>query len=115
MADTPVKNSSNRRLSSRLQLRAPASIKISPVTDWNVAIPLLSPLDGSPTSPTYRTAEIKPKKEESRRDNNNSRQIKEQEKAAPVVYKKWQHPAAPFCYDSPPMRPFLLTAVSDRS
>ncbi|WOH12743.1 hypothetical protein DCAR_0832251 [Daucus carota subsp. sativus] len=111
MSDTSVKSSGNRRLSSRLQKRAPASIKISPATDWNVAIPLLSPLDGSPPSLPLRASEIKDCRDNARKNNVT-------EKApAPVVYKKWQHPAAPFCYnETAPMRPFMFcTAVSDRS
>lgn len=114
MSDSSVKVSGNRRLSSRLQKRAPASIKISPPMEWNVAIPLLSPLDGSPPSLPIRTSEMKPKKEDSR---NNARKINEPEKAPAVVYKKWQHPAAPFCYnESSPMRPFMFCkAVMDRS
>lgn len=111
MSDTSAKHSGNRRLSNRLQKRAPASIKISPAPEWNVAIPLLSPLDGSPPSLPIRTSEMKDSK-------NNGRKINEPEKSpAPVVYKKWQHPAAPFCYnESAPILPFMFcTAVSDRS
>ncbi|XP_010551697.1 PREDICTED: uncharacterized protein At4g14450, chloroplastic-like [Tarenaya hassleriana] len=69
----------NRRAPSRLQRRAPP-LKITPATAsaWNAAIPLLSPLAGSPTpsSPAGAAAEQMP------------------------VFKKWQHPAAPFCYDT---------------
>lgn len=113
MSDTSAKHSGNRRLSSRLQKRAPASIKISPASEWNVAIPLLSPLDGSPPSLPIRASEIKDSR-------NNARKINEPEKApapVPVEYKKWQHPAAPFCYnESAPIRPFMFCqAVSDRS
>ncbi|KAB1219144.1 hypothetical protein CJ030_MR3G008385 [Morella rubra] len=95
-------NAGNRRQPSRLQRRAPASLQISaPASNWNVAIPLLSPLASSPTSPklvTDRMGEMKAR-EESRQ------QGAEHEK---VVFKKWQHPAAPFCYEpAPRVRPFV--------
>ncbi|KAH7522142.1 uncharacterized protein At4g14450, chloroplastic [Ziziphus jujuba] len=91
---------------SRLQRRAPASLQISPVSDWNIAIPLLSPLV-SPTSPKAieRTVEIK-----SREEHRHHHQSAEPEKpaATAVAFKKWQHPAAPFCYDKAPLiRPFV--------
>ncbi|RVW58002.1 hypothetical protein CK203_113097 [Vitis vinifera] len=85
MADTSQTRPSagvNRRPPSRLQRRAPSSLQISPAADWKVAIPLLSPLATSPSSPKLidRTAEVKPKEE--------PRQMKEGEKP---VFKKWQH------------------------
>ncbi|XP_010024003.2 splicing factor, arginine/serine-rich 19 [Eucalyptus grandis] len=50
-----------RRQPSRLQRRAPASLQIaSPASQqWNVAIPLLSPLASSPTSPPTRLADLR--------------------------------------------------------
>ncbi|KAJ9700608.1 hypothetical protein PVL29_006087 [Vitis rotundifolia] len=102
MADTSQTRpsaGSNRRPPSRLQRRAPSSLQISPASDWKVAIPLLSPLATSPSSPKLidRTAEVKPKEE--------PRQMKEGEKP---VFKKWQHPAAPFCCEPAPfVRPFV--------
>lgn len=68
MADTSQTRPSagvNRRPPSRLQRRAPSSLQISPAADWKVAIPLLSPLATSPSSPKLidRTAEVKPKEE----------------------------------------------------
>ncbi|KAL8486587.1 hypothetical protein ACS0TY_023321 [Phlomoides rotata] len=89
---------SGRRQPSRLQRRAPASIQIHPVTDWNVAIPLLTPLVQSPND---LTAEIKACSSD-----------KESASAAEkpvVVMKKWQHPAAPFCYGPAPFLPFVCT------
>ncbi|KAG7996813.1 hypothetical protein I3843_01G180200 [Carya illinoinensis] len=107
MADSQRSKSSacvaNRRQPSRLQRRAPASLQIStPSSTWNVAIPLLSPLAASPTSPklvTDRTVDMRPREE--------SRQLcSEPEKL--VSFKKWQHPAAPFCYEpAPRVRPFV--------
>ncbi|KAG8370366.1 hypothetical protein BUALT_Bualt14G0109600 [Buddleja alternifolia] len=78
-------------------MRAPASIKISPVTDWNVAIPLLSPLIQSPTS-TNPTAEI------CSNSSKDSAAASAAEKPV-VVMKKWQH--APFCYEPTPFLPFV--------
>ncbi|KAG2722111.1 hypothetical protein I3760_02G115000 [Carya illinoinensis] len=90
----------NRRQTSRLQQRAPASLQIgAPSSNWNLAIPLLSPLDSSPTSSklvTDRTVDM------------NSREEARQQGAEPekVVLKKWQHP--PFGYDpAPRVRPFV--------
>ncbi|KAL4590352.1 hypothetical protein LXL04_003281 [Taraxacum kok-saghyz] len=97
MAD---KSTTNSRKPSRLQRRAPASIQISPVS-WNVAIPLLSPVEK-----TNRSSSIK---EESRRANHT---VPESEKK-PTVYKKWQHPADPFYYEPAP--PFVCSGVEDRS
>ena len=79
----------NRCSPSRLQRRSPSSLQINYASDWKVAIPLLSPLATSPTSPKLLdwTAEVKPKEDQG--------QMKEGEKP---VFKKWQHPAAPFCY-----------------
>ncbi|XP_021722031.1 uncharacterized protein At4g14450, chloroplastic-like [Chenopodium quinoa] len=91
MADTSSSN--RRRQSSRLQRRAPASIQVLRPTDWNVAIPLLSPLASSPPS-INRTVEI----DSSASQTTSSRA----EQTKPIVFKKWQHPAVPFCYDSAP-------------
>ncbi|XP_044497947.1 uncharacterized protein At4g14450, chloroplastic-like [Mangifera indica] len=82
---------------SRLQRRRPASLQISPASSWNVAIPLLSPLASSPTSIDV-AAEIKSRTE--------SRQEQRRDGEKPV-FKKWQHPAAPFCYETPPIKPFF--------
>ncbi|GFP95904.1 uncharacterized protein at4g14450 chloroplastic [Phtheirospermum japonicum] len=91
MADLGNRNPAARRKPNRLQRRAPASLQISPVTEWNVAIPLLSPLVQSPASGFNPTVEIKSSCSEK----------------PVVVMKKWQHPAAPFCYDAAPFRPFV--------
>ncbi|XP_040999740.1 uncharacterized protein At4g14450, chloroplastic-like [Juglans microcarpa x Juglans regia] len=90
----------NRQQTSRLQRRAPASLQISaPSSNWNVAIPLLSPLDASPSSSklvTDRTVALNSREEQ-------RQQVAEPEK---VVLKKWQHP--PFSYDpAPRVRPFV--------
>ncbi|KAL5701976.1 hypothetical protein ACHQM5_027253 [Ranunculus cassubicifolius] len=107
---------------SRLQKQAPAALKVTPVSsrcvqDWKVAIPLLTPLILSPVSPNEdRTA----KEEEETSPNDYSagssfsfneddetvvvsdgdRQI---EKTATPSFMTWQHPAAPFYYDSSPL------------
>ncbi|KAI3469724.1 hypothetical protein Pfo_026387, partial [Paulownia fortunei] len=101
MADVGNRNSAARRQPNRLQRRAPASIQISPVTEWNVAIPLLSPLVQSPTSdnPTVETKSC---------SHSNKESAAVAEKPV-VVMKKWQHPAAPFCYEPAPFLPFVCT------
>ncbi|XP_071690577.1 uncharacterized protein At4g14450, chloroplastic-like [Rutidosis leptorrhynchoides] len=91
-----------RRQPSRLQRRAPASIQVSPSSQWNVAIPLLSPLI---TSPENRNC-IDNSNDEYRRvvnsDDNNNKIVKPEPEKTPIVCKKWQHPAAPFYYEPAP-------------
>ncbi|KAL2463668.1 Uncharacterized protein Fot_53324 [Forsythia ovata] len=111
MAENLKKNSEIRRRHqqpqpTRLQKRAPASIQINPVTDWNVPIPLLSPLVQSPTSNSL-PAEIKSS------CNSGNKEPVAAEKPV-VVMKKWQHPAAPFCYEPAPFLPFVCTGSFDR-
>ncbi|KEH41142.1 hypothetical protein MtrunA17_Chr1g0168041 [Medicago truncatula] len=79
----------NHRQPNRLQSRAPSSLQINRTVEWNVAIPLLSPVASSPPPPPQgKKEEMKPQQQR--------RQIGEQEK---IVFKKWQHPAQPFCYE----------------
>lgn len=92
------------RQPSRLQMRAPASIQINPVTEWNVAIPLLSPLVQSPNN---LTAAIKSC------SNSDKESVAAAEKPV-VVMKKWKHPAAPFCHEPAPLLPFVCTGSLDR-
>ncbi|KAK9724383.1 hypothetical protein RND81_05G068700 [Saponaria officinalis] len=88
-------SANRRRQSSRLQRRAPASIQVNRSTEWNVAIPLLSPLASSPPS-INRTAEI-----ESRIDVPQSTSTRQEtQNKSGSSFKKWQ--AAPFCYEAPP-------------
>ncbi|OVA02442.1 hypothetical protein BVC80_9099g264 [Macleaya cordata] len=108
MAETEARNSGkgdNQRRQSRLQRRAPASIQVNPASSfaagWKVAIPLLSPLAMSPTSPPKfgdRTAEISSSsnREESRQISTSSSQTTTTEKPS---LKTWQHPAGPFYYE----------------
>ncbi|MCD9642467.1 hypothetical protein HAX54_029303 [Datura stramonium] len=107
-----ISSSVDRRQPSRLQRRAPASIKIDRVTDWNVAIPLLSPLITSPTSPesdnlkaAINAFSSSVHKEEVR---------KEHPDKPTMVFKKWQHPAAPFCYEPAQLVPFVCAGSADR-
>ncbi|KAJ1409449.1 hypothetical protein SESBI_22738 [Sesbania bispinosa] len=93
MAD-PQRNN-NRHQPSRLQRRAPSSLQINRAVDWNVAIPLLSPLASSPPP---QMQEMKPPQEPPQRH------TAEPEKVV-VSFKNWQHPAAPFCYEPAPMVP----------
>ncbi|XP_039020841.1 uncharacterized protein At4g14450, chloroplastic-like [Hibiscus syriacus] len=86
--------SSDRPQKRRLQRNAPPSIKINPVSSWNVAIPLLSPLASSaPSSISCVTSE---EREEPPRQ---EKQVTEPEK---FVFKMWQHPASPFYSESSP-------------
>lgn len=111
MADTQGKKSSSNKKterrqsnssSSRLQRRAPASIQVNPsssfASGWKVAIPLLSPLAMSPTSPPHQfvdqTAEI----------SSSSSSSVSAEKAN-LIKSNWQHPAAPFHYDPTKNKP----------
>ncbi|KAI3693066.1 hypothetical protein L6452_32894 [Arctium lappa] len=106
MADQSTKT---RRQPSRLQRRAPALIQVTPVGHWNVAIPLLSPLATSPDVKTKNDVD----KEECRRvvNSDNDHQIVSSEpEKVPIVYKKWQHPAAPFYYETAP--PLLQSVCS---
>ncbi|XP_010104059.2 LOW QUALITY PROTEIN: uncharacterized protein At4g14450, chloroplastic [Morus notabilis] len=105
MADVsrPISVAGARRQPSRLQRRAPASLQISPVSDWNVAIPLLSPL-ASPSSPPPP-----PNSKPLDRTADNKSRDADSDKPPVVVFKKWQaHPAAPFSYEPPKIvRPFV--------
>ncbi|KAK4786881.1 hypothetical protein SAY86_010714 [Trapa natans] len=82
--------SSRKKPPSRLQRQAPASLHISPSPpEWNVAIPLLTPLATSPISPPRLLAAEKPQEVQ-------------------PVFKKWQHPAAPFSYELGQRRPSFV-------
>ncbi|XP_028762394.1 uncharacterized protein At4g14450, chloroplastic-like [Neltuma alba] len=98
MADPQISKLSagSRQQPSRLQRRAPSSLLINRSCEWNVAIPLLSPtMEELP--PVVTSTEGAPPKEQ-------PQQQKRLPSAEPenVVFQKWQHPAAPFCYDPPP-------------
>ncbi|KAI3756738.1 hypothetical protein L1987_56561 [Smallanthus sonchifolius] len=110
MAD---KSTKARVQPSRLQRRAPASIQVTPVSNWNVAIPLLSPLA---TSPDAKRNCIDINEEECRRVvNSDNKSVPESEKV-PIVCKKWQHPAAPFFYEpAPTLLHSICTGITDRS
>ncbi|KAJ6689268.1 hypothetical protein OIU85_005650 [Salix viminalis] len=105
MSDTLRNTNSTaaRSRPSRIQLRRPASLQISPPSSssWNVAIPLLSPLITSPTAMDTKSREDPPP----------SSRIQVTEGEKPVVFKKWQHPAAPFCYESAPFKPSFFVPV----
>ncbi|KAK1266724.1 hypothetical protein QJS04_geneDACA000351 [Acorus gramineus] len=85
---TTTKKNLKRSLSERLQMKAPSSIQVKPasqqVQEWKVAIPLLSPLCGSPTSPMFgdRTAERE-----------------QQQRSRSAEPTSWQRPAEIFCYE----------------
>lgn len=71
-----------------------------------MAIPLLSPLITSPTSPRFNLkAEI---------NSVASQQETEKKEKQPVAsttsFKKWQHPAAPFGYEPAPLVPFVCSS-----
>ncbi|KAK4732522.1 hypothetical protein R3W88_025510 [Solanum pinnatisectum] len=101
----------DRRNPSRLQRRAPASIQINRPTDWNVAIPLLSPLITSPASPDAGNLKsVINRLSNSNSSSSNSK--KEEVKKELPVFKKWQHPAAPFCHEPAPLIQFLCTGTA---
>ncbi|XP_047164931.1 uncharacterized protein At4g14450, chloroplastic-like [Vigna umbellata] len=77
-----------RRQPSRLQSHAPSSLQINRSVQWNVAIPLLSPLASSPPPPPPPPQKDEPPQQQQRPPEK-------------IVFKKWQHPAAPFCYEPP--------------
>ncbi|KAJ0483645.1 hypothetical protein HanIR_Chr13g0667031 [Helianthus annuus] len=113
MANESVKTRSQL---SRLQRRAPASIQVTPVTQWNAAIPLLSPLVTSPE--VKKNCVNNNSEQECRRVVNSDNKISPEPEKGPVVYKKWQHPAAPFYYEPAPTTSFLqsiCTGVVDRT
>ncbi|XP_052208114.1 uncharacterized protein At4g14450, chloroplastic-like [Diospyros lotus] len=100
MAETQRSSSCDSRQASRLRNLSPPSMQISRVSDWKIAIPLLSPLATSPSSDHLTEEEV--------RYRNN--QVTKEE----IVFKKWVHPAAPFGYDPappppPPAVPFVLS------
>ncbi|KAK2647234.1 hypothetical protein Ddye_022429 [Dipteronia dyeriana] len=101
-------DSARRQQQSRLQRRRPASLQISPVSTWNVAIPLLSPLASSPKSIEQAMMEMKKSSSSSSRADSRQEQRVESEKP---VFKKWQHPAAPFCYETPSFKPSFFVPV----
>ncbi|CAN1342401.1 Uncharacterized protein At4g14450, chloroplastic, partial [Linum perenne] len=84
--------------SSRLQRRRPASLQINSASSsfWNAAIPLLSPLETSPT-----TIE--------RKEQQQQNQQRDEEANKPIVFKKWKHPAAPFYYEPEKLKPSLYS------
>ncbi|KAF5736764.1 hypothetical protein HS088_TW14G00917 [Tripterygium wilfordii] len=92
MADSQ-RNSSSRIQQSRLQRRRPATLQVNRAPEWNVAIPLLSPLATSPKAVEIMT-DLPRQKEPQQR----------MEPEKPVAFKKWQHPAAPFFYEPPQLR-----------
>ncbi|CAN1180984.1 Uncharacterized protein At4g14450, chloroplastic [Linum perenne] len=91
--------------SSRLQRRRPASLQINPASSsfWNAAIPLLSPLETSPTAIE--------RKEQQQQQNQILNQQRGGETDKPIVFKKWQHPAAPFCYEPEKLKPSFFVPV----
>ncbi|KAG5077193.1 hypothetical protein JHK82_055888 [Glycine max] len=91
MAESHSRTRPSRRKPSRLQSRAPSSLQINRALEWNVAIPLLSPLASSPPP-----LPLPPQKEDP---------PQQQRPTEKVVFKKWQHPAAPFCYEPPSLVP----------
>ncbi|CAN4097615.1 unnamed protein product [Withania somnifera] len=112
MADNKplISSSVNPRQPSRLQRRAPTSIQVDRVTDWNVAIPLLSPLITSPTSIESDNLKAAINALSS---SVNKEEVKKEHTEKPVmVFKKWQHPAAPFCYEPAQLVPFVVCAGS---
>ncbi|KGN61617.1 uncharacterized protein At4g14450, chloroplastic [Cucumis sativus] len=94
---------------SRLQRRAPASLQINR-SDWKVAIPLLSPLVSPSSSPkdihSWSTPDSRQPSSTTSSSSHHHHLLhhhhhhKESDPEKAPVFKKWQHPAAPFHYDS---------------
>ncbi|KAF5738574.1 hypothetical protein HS088_TW13G01475 [Tripterygium wilfordii] len=82
----------SQRNSSRSQ-RRPALLQVNRAPDWNVAIPLLSPIATSPKA-VEQMADPPRQKEPQQRMG----------REKPVVFKKWQHPAAPFFCEQAQLR-----------
>ncbi|KAJ0967278.1 hypothetical protein J5N97_024195 [Dioscorea zingiberensis] len=88
------------RQRSRLQMQAPSSIEVAPAgisfSDWNIAIPLLSPLDlqnplqSSLSSSSSFDQELRRREEKDSEPNGTS------------GWRAWKHPAAPFHYEPVP-------------
>ncbi|XXG40637.1 hypothetical protein AAC387_Pa01g1307 [Persea americana] len=93
---------------SRFQRHAPASIQVNLapnyVSEWKMAIPLLSPLAMSPLLPVvHEDGPVEmPLKEDLQRDCESSSKEKK------PISQTWQHPAAPFHYGSPPIMPSFV-------
>ncbi|XP_006414707.2 uncharacterized protein At4g14450, chloroplastic [Eutrema salsugineum] len=91
MPKTSTSGAGNEQQPKRLQRRAPSlKIELASVSTWNVAIPLLSPLASSPKI-SFDQFNVPPPQ-------NRIEKPTEEEKKTPV-FKKWQHPASPFCYE----------------
>lgn len=93
MADSK-RNTTTLQKPSRLQKRAPSSLQINRSIEWNVAIPLLSPLSSSPPP---QLADTRP-----------SQGVTAEPEKVIVTFKNWQHPAAPFCHEQAPLVPLRL-------
>ncbi|XP_054807949.1 uncharacterized protein At4g14450, chloroplastic [Prosopis cineraria] len=95
---------------SRLQMRAPSSLQVNRSCDWNVAIPLLSPLASSP--PPAKLVAPATEREEARQVDLSQQQQRQQgPEPEKVVFKKWQHPAAPFCCEQSSVAPPFFRCV----
>ncbi|KAH7690460.1 hypothetical protein IHE45_02G048700 [Dioscorea alata] len=104
------------RQRSRLQMQAPSSIQvthtsISSLSDWNIPIPLLSPLDfPNPLHHHHHPSNTTPPPPSSSSfidiDHQELRQREEKDdgeikgnKSAGTGWRGWQHPAEPFHYE----------------
>ncbi|XP_039120370.1 uncharacterized protein At4g14450, chloroplastic-like [Dioscorea cayenensis subsp. rotundata] len=105
------------RQRSRLQMQAPSSIQvthtsISSLSDWNIPIPLLSPLD-FPNPLHHHPSNIPPPSSSSSSsfidiDHQELRQREEKDDGdikgnkSGTGWRGWQHPAEPFHYEPVP-------------
>jgi hypothetical protein len=100
------RNNSGRKLQrrqSRLQMHAPASIKIGPVepasiSNWQVPIPLLSPLDVSPV----HGGNMPEKDYNSPPSETEAAAASTASSAVASSGAMWRHPAEPFYYEPLP-------------
>ncbi|GAA0158929.1 hypothetical protein Leryth_003699 [Lithospermum erythrorhizon] len=107
----------SRREPSRLQRIAPASLKINrEELGWNVAIPLLSPLVASPDQIDFSSNNNNNNccNNSNSKGNNNQRKEEVVVEKPHVTGKRWQHPAAPFCYEPAPLMAFVCSGGVER-
>ncbi|XP_019188651.1 PREDICTED: uncharacterized protein At4g14450, chloroplastic-like [Ipomoea nil] len=118
MAESKYLLPEQRQPSELMQRRAQSSMQINcAAAHWNVAIPLLSPLVSSLESRNDLPAANNLYSNSSSSSNiKDELAKKEPEKPppSPAVFKRWQHPAMPFCHEqAPPFVPFIPRMLID--
>ncbi|KAK1261048.1 hypothetical protein QJS04_geneDACA002079 [Acorus gramineus] len=107
---TTTKKNLKRSLSERLKTKAPSSIQVKPpseqVKEWKVAIPLLSPLCGSPSP---RIGDRTVERERSR----SAEPYVAEERTATDVARPRKNPAEIFFYEPPAVAAPVAVAAPD--